>query len=186
LASDGAFKGYVEIKGEQVKTPVVPKAVAADAAGQIYLLDIASLHVIVLDTAGSVKRTIPLPSDSGFISDIAVDSRGTIFALDSIGFKVLRAAPDKDAFATISSNLNTSLDFPTNIAVDTRGTLYLTDQNGNAIVLLGPDGSFQGRHLSLGWRPGALYYPAQTCVTDTSMVVADRNNNRIQFFTISR
>lgn len=187
VASDGTFKGFVEIKGAQLQTPVTPKAVATDSTGQIYILDISGRRVFVLDTAGSLKRTLPVPADAGFISDIAVDPKGNVFALDSTEFKVFKSQPDKDLFVRIASNLNSSVEFPTNIAVDPRGGgIYITDQNGSAVVQLGPDGSFQGRQLNLGWKQGALYYPAQLCVSESVLSIADRNNNRLQLFTLGR
>jgi len=186
LAADGIFQGYLEVKGIQGSNSIVPKGVAADNSGQVYLLDASGLRVLVLDKDGVLKRTVPIPPEAGFISDIAVDARGTIFALDSIGFRVYKATSDKDTFVAIASNLNASLEFSSNITIDPRGSIFLVDQDGGAIVVLGPDGSFQGRQLSLGWKQGALYYPSQICVSDNSMAVADRNNNRIQVFSLGR
>jgi hypothetical protein len=162
------------------------KGISSDPSGQIYLLDAGGMRVLVLDRDGVLKRSVPLPLDADFVSDITVDSRGAIYALDSIGFKVYKSAPDKDSFLLLASNLNSSLEFASNIALDPRGTIFIVDQNGSAIVTLGPDGTFQGRQLSLGWRPGTFYYPAQICIADTSMAVADKNNNRIQIFTLGR
>jgi hypothetical protein len=37
----------------------------------------------------------------------------------------------------------------------------------------------------MGWNEGRLYYPAQLCISDDgNVLIADRNNSRIQLFTI--
>jgi sugar lactone lactonase YvrE len=186
VSQAGAFIGYLEPKGIPGVSTYFPKSVAVDGNSQIYILDIANSRILVLDAVGNFTRELPFPADFGFISDIAVDSRGTVFALDSVGFKVYKSSIEIEKFTTISSNLKEYLDFPSNIAVDQGGKLYIADQNGSGLVLLGPDGSFQGRQLALGWKAGALYYPAQLCVSDTNLIVADRNNNRMQIFQLAR
>jgi hypothetical protein len=76
--------------------------------------------------------------------------------------------------------------FPTYLTEES-GKLYLVDQNGSGIVLLGVDGTFVGRELEMGSVDGTLYYPSQMCVTAEGMaVIADRNNNRVQVFSVSR
>jgi hypothetical protein len=74
------------------------------------------------------------------------------------------------------------MSFPTHLAAR-QGRLYLVDRNGNGMVSLGVDGSFQGRQLEIGWSDGLVYYPSQVCVTDTGdVILADRDNNRVQYF----
>jgi hypothetical protein len=55
------------------------------------------------------------------------------------------------------------------------------------IVTIGPDGSYQGRELTIGWNDGQLYYPAQICLTEGGdLFVADRQNHRVQIFSVKR
>lgn len=186
VSPEGAFIGNIDPKGIPGKEPFFPKAVAVDGAGLIYVLDIASARVIILDPAGNFKQSLPLPADSGFIGDIAVDSHGTIFALDSVGLRVFKTVAETGKFVSFVSNLREFLDFPSNIAVDQSGKIYLTDQSGNALLMFGPDGSFQGRQMAIGVKPGTLSYPAQLCVVDNTLIVADRNNSRLQILGIIR
>jgi len=66
-----------------------------------------------------------------------------------------------------------------------RTTIYLVDENGAGIVILGPDGSFLGRQLTMGWNEGQLYYPSQMCINEKAEVfIADRGNSRVQIFTL--
>ncbi len=37
----------------------------------------------------------------------------------------------------------------------------------------------------MGWKEGLLYYPSQLCINEKGEIfIADRNNNRIQIFTV--
>ena len=88
--------------------------------------------------------------------------------------------------APLTESLKEEAYFPTAIAIDKQGTIFLVDQNGSGIVILGPDGSFRGRRLSMGWKDGFLRYPAQMCVTENGTAfIADRGNNRVDGFLIT-
>ena len=62
----------------------------------------------------------------------------------------------------------------------------LGDRNAPAIVLLDKDGGFLSRALRYGRADGLLNYPGQLCLTHGYAFVADRNNNRVQVFSILR
>jgi DNA-binding beta-propeller fold protein YncE len=76
------------------------------------------------------------------------------------------------------------MSFPASITA-TKGRFYVVDQNGSGVVVLGQDGSYLGRRLAIGWNDGLLRYPAQLCITDGGeAIVADRQNNRVQVFSM--
>ena len=72
------------------------------------------------------------------------------------------------------------------MAIDNVGeSSILVDQNGGGLALLNKDGSFLGRKLSMGWNESQLYYPAQICISKQGyMFIADRNNSRVQMFSL--
>jgi sugar lactone lactonase YvrE len=183
----GAFKGVVSPEGVPAPTTVVPRSFRIDRSDAIHVLDVFSARVLVLDATGKYQRHVPFPPDVGFLSDLAVDSRGVIYVIDSIKAAVYGAPKDGKAFAPVAKSLREHLSFPTSIAVDARGILYVVDQNGGGIVLIGQDGSVLGRQLAMGWNEGLLYYPSQLCLTDKGQVfIADRGNSRVQVFSLSR
>lgn len=185
LAADGSFVGYLEYQGVPAPTDVTPRSMAADSKDNVYVLDIQGERVLVVDSAGKYLRQILFPKGYGFFSDLVVDQKGNVFVLDSTKGQVYRALPDKAELQVFGANLKTSLHFAVSIDVDSQGRLYLLDQNEGAVVVLGTDGSFQGRYLSFGWKGGQLNYPGQLCIMqNNTIVIADRNNSRIQFFKI--
>jgi hypothetical protein len=184
LDRKGAFQGWVDVKGE---SGVVPAAFKLDAADGLYVLDLTSNAVLALDPAGALVRKVELPKRGALFVDLAVDAAGTIYALDALGSEVWSVAKGGAEFKPLSKGLKDSMSFPSYLTSDGKGTLLVVDQNGNGIVLLGIDGSYLGRRLSIGWSEGAVYYPTQLCLTQGGeLAVADRGNNRLDLFTVTR
>jgi DNA-binding beta-propeller fold protein YncE len=185
LTPEGAFKGYVEPEGIPSPSAFVPRSIKIDANNNIYVLDIFSSRVLVLNSEGKYQKQIPFPKDYGFFSDLSVDSKGTLVLVDCVKAMVFSAAKDSNSFSPLTKNLREYLNFPTSITTDNRGTIFVVDENGSGIVILGQDGSFQGRQLNMGWNEGLLYFPSQMCVNEKGEVfIADRGNSRIQIFTL--
>src|SRR3954470_24362431 len=150
LSPDGRLRGVVDVKG------AVPVSFRLDASGALYLLDISAGQVLVLDSAGNPLRQLPLPK--GSFTDLAVGAQGTIYAVDAVGAAVFAAEKGANGFSSFSRQLRDYASFPASIAITDRGLLLVVDQHGNGVVVLGPDGSFLGRQLSIGWSDGFLYY----------------------------
>jgi len=187
LTPEGAFKGYVDPEGVPSPSTYVPRSFKIDRNDSIYILDIFSARVLVLNSEGKYQKQISFPKEYGFFSDLCVDSKGTLFLIDCVKAMVLSAAKDSNSFSPLTKSLREYLDFPTSITTDNRGTIYLVDENGSGIVLLGADGSFVGRQLTMGWNEGLLYFPSQMCVNEKGEVfIADRGNSRVQIFTLTK
>jgi sugar lactone lactonase YvrE len=164
---------------------IVPKGFRIDENDNIYILDIFSQHVIILDSDWQFSKKIPLPADHGFFSDLAVDRQGKIYVLDSVEAVVHSAAKGAKTFVPLTENLKEIVNFPARLSIDDRGVLYLVDQNGSGLGLVAPDGSLLGRRLGLGWKKSGLFYPSQICISAGGDVfIADRNNNRVQMFRV--
>ena len=185
LSPEGAFKGYVDPEGVPSPTAFVPRSFKIDRNNNIYLLDIFTGRVLVLTPEGKYQKQIPFPKEFGFISDLSVDSKGTLLLIDCVKAMVFSAAKDLNSFSPLTKNLREHLNFPTSITTDNRGTIYIVDENGSGIVILAQDGSFVGRQLSMGWNEGLLYYPSQISINEKGEVfIADRGNSRVQIFTL--
>jgi hypothetical protein len=181
----GAFTGYLRPEGVPAPTEIVARSLKLDREDNIYLLDVHSARVLVLDPAGKYQRQLPFPKAHGFFSDLAVSSAGTIYLLDSVDAAVWAARREATEFSPFVKDLRTHLSFPTSLTLDSRGILYVVDQNGAGVVLVGQDGSVLGRQLAMGWNEGQLYYPSQMCINDRGQAfIADRGNSRVQVFAI--
>lgn len=183
----GAPAGYLDPEGVPGPASIVPRSFKIGRDDLIHVLDVFSARVLVLDPGGRYVRHVPFPRDYGFFSDLAVDSRGRIYLVDSVTATVHAAAKDAREFTVLAKGLRAHLSFPTSLAVDGRGTLYVVDQHGGGIVLVGQDGAVLGRQLAMGWNEGLVHSPAQVCLNDKGQVfVADRDNSRVQVFSVVR
>jgi sugar lactone lactonase YvrE len=185
ISPAGEFKGYVQPSGDGQAGPLIPRSFTIDREDNLYVLDVFQARVLVLDPAGRTQRTIAYPKKHGFLSDLAVDDKGTVFAIDSVGRRVFVARRADIALTPLTGGMQADMAFPTAIAVDDQGRIYVADQNGDGIVILGADGSFRGRQAGTGWKEGSLRYPSGLCAgTAGTIFVADRENGRVQMFAV--
>lgn len=181
----GQFQGYLELKGVPSPSAVVPGGFKVDGGGSIYLLDLASVKVLVLDAQGSVTRQLDLPRGGSLFTDLAVDPASNVYALDAVGSSIWIADKAATAFKPLVKGMKDVVHFPTYLALS-RGRLFVTDQNGHGLAVFGIDGSYQGRLLGMGWTDGLVYYPSQLCVSETEeLFLADRYNSRVQIFSMT-
>lgn len=180
----GRFAGAVEPKGAR-GAAVSPLAFRVDAAGTLYVLDAAARRVVVAGRDGKVSRELPLPPGPPAFVDVAVDAAGRILLADPAGAQLWVAEKGAGAFKRLGAGLKDRLAFAAYVT-DRGGRILVVDQHAHALVTLGADGSYQGRELEMGWTDGKVYYPTQACAVDGLVVVADRNNNRVQLFGEAR
>lgn len=185
VRADGTFAGWIEIPPAEGVTTVAVRSFALGAKGVISAADTAGRRIAQIAPEGGVERSIALPSEMRSLSDIAVDARGSIYALDGVGRRVWVAHPGEAALAPLSAPLTEDLDFPGAIEADPSGRLLVTDLDGGGVVILGPDGSFRGRQSAFGWKEGLLRYPTDICSSARGLaLVADRENQRVQVFAV--
>jgi sugar lactone lactonase YvrE len=185
LGKDGVAQGPLDPQGLPAPQTTVVRSFTLDTDDQIYLLDIWGERVVVLDAAGNYLRHVAFPGQHGAFADVAVNFKGDILLVDSVQCRVYVADKSATVFAPLTGSLKEFMDFPTAIDSDGQGNIYLLDQHGSGLVLLGPDGTYLGRQLSLGWDEAGLYYPTQLCLgMHGLLVIADRNNSRVQVFNV--
>ena len=181
VSPDGKFAGVVSFKGVPAQRGFFPVSFKLDKADNVYALDVMSDRVVVADAGGAFVRQIATPAQAQ-LTDIAVDSRGTVFAADGPRAVLYAAGPDENALTQLGTSLKEYMSYPTYLAA-TEGPLVVVDGHGMGLVVAGRDGAFLGRRLSIGWSEGLVYYPGQICIDGKGDVfVADRGNQRIQAF----
>jgi hypothetical protein len=163
----------------------VPRSFHIDENDAIYILDILSERVLVLDPEGTYVRHIKFPREYGFFSDVTVDFKGTVLLLDGVNGVVFSAARNSSEFSPLTESLKQYVRFPASLTTDSRGRIYLVDRNGGSIIIVGQKGSFLGRQSGRGWKEGLLDYPGQMCINNQGQVfIADTRNSRVQIFEV--
>lgn len=184
LTPEGKFKNFLDPTGFPAPASYLPRSFTIDGNDTIYILDILSRRVLVLNLEGEYQRQIKFPKKYGFFSDITIDFKGNILLIDSTNAVVFSTAKNAVKLSALTGSLKEYMRFPTSITTDKRGRIYLVDRNGSRIIVLGQDGSFLVRLSGLGWKEGLLNYPSQMCINSKGEVfIADTSNSRIQIFT---
>lgn len=185
VSTDGQFTGWVDVPAAGGSGAAVVRSFALDSTGRIFALDVAGRRVAVIGASGALERSIGFPADAGFPTDLTVDPHGSVFVVDGLRRIVYVARKDDKDLAPFSRSLAEDLDYASAIATDGAGHFFVADENGGGIVVLGLDGSFHGRQSAYGWRDGYLRYPSGLCTNGRgTLVVADRENQRVQVFSI--
>jgi sugar lactone lactonase YvrE len=142
-----------------------PHGIAVANDGLVYCADTPANVIRVFDASGRYIRDIGdgVASDSGIDMDVAdpFEKLATI----------RRAAPPFNG--------------PAGVAIGLHGDLYVADGYGNAAIHhFDSDGTLIRTWGQPGSGPGQFHLPHGLCVlTDGTVIVADRENDRLQLFT---
>jgi hypothetical protein len=182
LDAKGTVLGTVDVKPAGT-AQFSPQAFKLDGKDTLHILDGAGRRVVVVDAAGAVTRQLPLPPKVVF-TDIEVEAAGgRIYAIDALEAVIWVAEGNATEFKPLSKSLKEYMNFPAYLAMGDNA-LIVVDQYGHGVVHVGRDGVYRGRQIAMGWADGAVYYPSQLCRTALGdLMLADRNNNRVQVFS---
>jgi hypothetical protein len=158
-----------------------PAALAADAAGDVYVADTGNERIVKLSSAGAVldEWGSQGSGDGHFQSPngVALDAAGAVYVLDSANNRVQVFDPGGRFLArwgARGAQLG-ELSQPGAIAVDCTGAVYVADTNNNRVE------RFQGAAAGSGCVAGALWPPpldvapvVSIGVTRTSGILARR------------
>jgi hypothetical protein len=70
----------------------------------------------------------------------------------------------------------------TSFSINPAGNIFVTDAGTNEIIKLDRKGNILVNRGGYGWAPSTFDYPNDVFATTLRIAVADKNNNRIQFF----
>ena len=160
-------------------------------ADEIYLLQRGKNAdpVVVVDHTGKVLRSW----GAGLYKtphSIRIDADGNVWTVDSMSSMVLKYAPDGKKLLEISVGEQPQPDKTSgtaDIAFSPGGHVFIADGYGNARILeYSKDGKRLGQWGTHGTGPGQFDTPHSIVIDKDNVVyVADRENGRIQRFTLA-
>jgi len=176
--------------------------VAADSRDRVFAFNRGEHPVIIFDREG---RFIGSWGEGAFVRPhgITIGPDDVVYCTDDLDHTVKKFTPDGELVGMLgesgcpSDTGATSMDFrticragppfhyPTNLALAADGSMYIADGYGNARVhRYSPDGSHLSSWGGPGRAPGEFRLPHGIAVgPDGTVVVADRENSRLQFFS---
>ncbi len=178
--------------------------VAVDSRDRVYLLTRGDARVIVYERDGSFVASwgenVFTPRTHG----IAIDRNDFVYTADDGDHTIRKFTPEGKQLMLIGTPGKASdtgydgktvksiarggppFNRPTDVAIAANGDIYVTDGYGNARV---HRFAADGKHLQSwgepGTGPGQFHLPHAVQITpDNRVMVADRENDRIQFFSL--
>ena len=141
----GSFPGYLGDGGPATSADLVPRAVAVDTQGNIYIADMLFYRLRRVSTYGKID-TVPGNGEQVTtttlidIFGIAVDTQGNIYMAFHSDSRIYKLTTD-GIITTIAGNgtigfsgdggpaTSAALQYPNGVAVDTQGNIYIFDQS---------------------------------------------------------
>jgi DNA-binding beta-propeller fold protein YncE len=177
-------------------------AAAVDSRDRVYVFNRGPHPVVVFDRDGKRLRSW----GEGLITrahGITIGPDDAVYCTDDFDHTVRKFTPDGELLLTLGTSGRpsdtgaTSIDFrtirhsgppfhfPTNVALSASGEIYVSDGYGNArIHKFSPAGELLVSWGAPGTGPGEFRIPHGIAVApDDRVVVADRENSRLQFFS---
>lgn len=167
-----------------------PLAIAFDAAGGIFVTDLAEAAQVVkqYDRDGGLVQTFGAEDGLSFPNGLTVGKDGRLYVTDSNNGRLLVYAPTGELVATVGRGAGKgNLGLPRGLASDGLGRVFVVDSSGNGVnvyALLGED-ELQPEHRGFfggqGADDGKFSFPMGIAVDDRGRVyVTDTANDRIQ------
>ncbi|MGD9986626.1 hypothetical protein [Pseudonocardia sp.] len=175
--------------------------VQVDGRGDVHLLSRAANAIVVLDAGGDLVRLISYPHE-GTLHGITLGSDRSLWCTDSelhvvvhldqeggvLGGLGVLGVPS-DTGAVLGKHMSVKrgagpFNRPTATALDSSGDIFVSDGYGNArIHRFTRDGRLVDSWGSPGQAPGQFRLPHSIALArdEEEMVVADRENSRLQF-----
>jgi len=176
--------------------------VATDSRDRLFVFNRGEHPVMIFDGNGRFQSSW---GENLFVRahGITIGPDDAVYCTDDMDHTVRKFSPDGRLLLTLGTSGRpsdtgaTSQDFrtirrsgppfhyPTNLALASDGSLYVSDGYGNArIHRFSPDGRLRLSWGEPGGEPGQFRVPHGIAVgPDGTVVVADRENSRVQFFS---
>jgi uncharacterized protein (TIGR03437 family) len=172
-----------------------PRAVAVDAAGNLYIADSNNQRVRVVTASNGVITTVAGTGTAGFLGDlgpankaqlnqprgVGADNAGNVYIADYSNSRIRKVSLN-GAIATIAGNgriaysgdggpaTSASLQFPLAALTDTSGKVYIADTQNNVVRQLTPDASTAKPAVSPGGILNPLEFGGSTTLAPGSWV----------------
>lgn len=171
---------------------LVPRGIAVDSAGNVYVPD-GNTRVQKFNSSGVFVSQFGVPGDipGGFVSPwkAATDSAGNVYVSDSFTNRVQKFNSSGVFQMSLGGSGSGSGQFlagTAGIAVDSAGNIYVADPGNNRVQKFSPAGAFIAAWGSAGTGDGQFSGPFGMAVDAANNIyVADTGNHRIQKFNSS-
>lgn len=177
--------------------------VGVDSRDRVFMLTRRDARVLVLEADGAFVRSFGEDVLTERAHGLTIDAEDFVYTVDDGDHTVRKWSPDGTLLMTLGTpnvpsdtgydrrssasiqRVGRPFNRPTNAATAANGDIYVADGYGNArIHRFAGDGKLLGAWGEPGRGPGQFVVPHGIWIADERVFVADRENDRIQVFSL--
>jgi hypothetical protein len=177
--------------------------VAVDSGDRVFVLTRRDARCLVYEPDGTFLRSFGEDIFTERIHALTIDGEDFVYTVDDGDHTVRKFSPDGRLLMTLGTpgvssdtgydgkttssitRVGPPFNRPTKAAIAPNGDLYVADGYGNArIHRFSADGELLASWGELGSGPGQFHVPHGVWIADGRVFVADRENDRVQIFTL--
>jgi hypothetical protein len=177
--------------------------VAVDSEDRVFVLTRREARCLVYEPDGTFLRSFGGDVFTERVHGLTIDTQDFVYTVDDGDHTVRKFAPDGTLLMTLGmpgvasdtgydgktsasiARVGPPFNRPTNAAIAPNGDIYVADGYGNArIHRFTADGELIGAWGEPGREPGQFVVPHGIWIVDDRVFVADRENDRIQIFSL--
>jgi DNA-binding beta-propeller fold protein YncE len=115
-----------------------PMGLTFDAAGNLYVTDLAGPVIVEIDRAGSVVRTLGQGENLSFPNGVAIDKAGNVYVTDSNNGRLLMYGNDGQVLARVGRGVGQgALGLPRGLTIDSAGRVFIADTTAQSVFIYG-------------------------------------------------
>lgn len=183
----GRFRQKFQVTGLEGEPPVFGR-MAVDSQDNLYVVTRNKGQIYVLDPKGTLKRTIGSKGQGQgkfeMLADVAVDSKGNIYALDTLGSPTIQVFNPTGAFLFgfgVHATGQGNFAHPTSVEVDENGRVWTVDSFAQVVNVYDSQGQFLTDF-------GGFFFPIDLAYSLKShrLYVLEKNGHRLLGFDVKQ
>lgn len=180
----GVLEDEIDLSKITGKT-VAPGRITLDKDDFIYVVDLNSQRVLVLNNKGDLVLS---PGGFNYLQKAGAVSGDRIIGLSAQGTAVKvfsRAGALLNSFGSHTDELERSFSFPTGFAIDAKGRLWIADAFQHRLKVFSLDGKLLFNFGRMEEKTGGFFFPADLCFGENGeLFVLEKGANRLQVFQV--
>lgn len=169
-----------------------PAGIVGEPGGNVFFTDVAGHRVVEINSEGQVISTFGMPGGGkgqfAYPHDICIDKNQQIYVSDSNNGRVQVFNRQGRFILEIDGTKGEKpkMSLPRGLTIDSYNRLLVIDPLANQLRFFELTGEPLFEYGRLGIKDGELNFPNGVAVNGKKIYIADRENHRVQVFTVDK
>jgi DNA-binding beta-propeller fold protein YncE len=164
---------------------VAPGRITLDKDDLIYIVDLNSQSIIVLNSKGDLVLS---RGEFNYLQKAGAAGNDRFVGLSAYGTAVKvfsKAGALLNSFGAHGDELERNVSFPTGFAIDNKGRLWIADAFQHRLKVFSLDGKLLFNYGRLEEKAGGFFFPVDLCFGENGeLFVLEKGANRLQVFQV--